>query len=168
VSIILSAKADEILDMKVINYRDAVEFKIPSNWNVEDEIGIQGTFYENLPDTGTLRVSVYEWQSESEQDRNTKLQSALLPGNIETLAQGIYLKEEIKEVQEGSEKLSLYRWSVALALPDNLFRLIVFTHSIVKGQEEDPKIAIELELIDNSVRTAKFSYKTDLKLVDKV
>lgn len=88
-------------------------------------------------------------------------------GNVETLTKGVYLKEEVKEGLEEGEKLSLYRWSIALALPDNLFRLIVFTHTIVKGQEEDHKIAKELELIDRLVRNAKFSYQVDLDLVDE-
>ena len=111
----------EAMSMKLINYRDAVSFSIPSNWVEEDERGVQGIFYENHPQTGTLRISVFEWKSESEAERNEKLQSAILPGNIETLAQGVYLKAEVTDGFEEGEKLSLYRWLVALALPDNLF-----------------------------------------------
>lgn len=159
--------ANELGEMKTINYRDAVEFEIPTSWKFEDEKGVEGTSYEDLHDSGTLRVSVYEWPSESEQERNEKLQRALLPGNIETLAQGVYLKTEITEGSEGTEKFSLYRWVVALALPENLFRLIIFTHTIVDGQEAEPKVSNELEIVNNSVRNAKFSYRTDLELVDR-
>jgi len=143
-------------------------FFFPSNWVVEDEKGIQGIFYEDRDDSGTLRVSVFEYKSKNETERNQKIKNALLPGDIETLAKGVYLKTEVSDGLEEGEKLSLYRWLVALALPDNLFRLVIFTHTIVEGQESDKTIEKELEIVNKAVRNAEFSYVTDLEFVDSL
>ena len=156
------------VSMKNVNYRDAVSFSIPSNWVMEDEKGVQGIFYSKQENSGTLRISVFEWSSDSEVQRNEKLKSAIFPGNIETLAQGVYLKTAVNEGSEETEKLSSYRWLVALALPNNLFRLVTFMHTIKKGQESEPQIAKELEIINTSVRNAKYSFETNLKMVDKL
>ena len=80
----------------------------------------------------------------------------------------MYLKTAVNEGSEETEKLSSYRWLVALALPNNLFRLVTFTHTIKKGQESEPQIAKELEIINTSVRNAKYSFETNLKMVDKL
>ncbi|RXE98083.1 hypothetical protein D9603_17480 [Pseudoalteromonas sp. PS5] len=167
VPLISLANGLKMQDMKTVNYRDAVSFQIPANWKVEDELGVQGTFYEDLPNTGTLRISVFEFASNSEDERNTKIKDTLLPGTVETLAKGVYLKKATLLGEEEGEKLSLYRWLVALALPENLFRVVIFTHTIVEGQESDPKIKRELDLIDASVRNAHYSYSTKLEFVDK-
>ena len=151
--------------LKMVSYRDAVTFAIPIGWTFEDEPGIQGTYYEDAPNSGTLRVSVMQWRGENEEDRNQILKS-MLSGSVEQLKQGIYLTQEIAAGHEDGEDLALHRWVVALALPDNVCRVAVFTHTVVKGTEKEPQIAQELAAVDFAVRNAVFSYKTDLPLLD--
>ena len=91
-------KRTDAVALKMVRYRDAVSFPIPVVWKEEDEPGVQGTFYEDAPDTGTLRVSVMQWLGSSEEDGNRIVKSILLPGNVETLKQGVYLKKEVKKV----------------------------------------------------------------------
>jgi hypothetical protein len=162
----LTSIAEMTESLKKIKYRDAVEFQIPSNWTYEDEPGIQGTFYLDKADTGTLRVSVFEFESETEEERNNRLGNLFQSSNPETLAQGVYLKTEILEGKESGEKLLFYKWIVALALPDNLIRLVIYTHTIVEGQENESFIKNELEMVNESVRTAWYSFSTNLKAVD--
>lgn len=152
--------------LKMVRYREAVSFPIPMSWKEEDEPGVQGTFYEDGPDTGTLRVSVMQWLGSSEDDRNRMIKSLLLPGTVETLKQGVYLTKEVKEVPEGGEPLKLHRWLVVLALPENTCRLVAFTHTITAAQENDRAIVAELATVDFAVRNAVFSYEPKLPLVD--
>jgi hypothetical protein len=153
--------------LKMVRYRDAVSFPIPVGWKEEDEPGVQGTFYEEGPDTGTLRVSVMQWLGSSEEDRNRIVKSILLPGNVETLKQGVYLKKEVKDGSEGGEALKLHRWLVVLALPENTCRLVAFTHTITAAQEKDRATVVELAAVDFAVRNAVYSYEPKLPLVDK-
>lgn len=153
--------------LKMVRYRDAVSFPLPVTWKEEDERGVQGTFYEDGPGTGTLRVSVLQWLGSSEEDRNRLVKSILLPGNVETLNQGVYLKKEVHDGLEGGEPLRLHRWSVVLALPENTCRLVAFTHAITVEQENDRAIVAELEMVDFAVRNAVYSYESKLPLVDK-
>ena len=159
-------RADPVA-LKIVRYRDAVSFPIPVAWKEEDEPGVQGTFYEDGPDTGTLRVSVMQWLGSSEEDRNRIVKSILLPGNVETLKQGVYLKKEVKDGSEGGESLKLHRWLVVLALPENTCRLVAFTHTITAAQENDQPIAAELTTVDFAVRNAVYSYEPKLPLMDK-
>lgn len=168
-AIVMSVQSTERNPMtshKIIDYRSAVSFAVPAEWVEEDEPGVQGTFYEDAEDSGTLRVSVMQWSGEDEADRNHIVKSILLPGEVETLAQGVYLKREVKPGFEDGEALKLHRWLVVLALPDNICRLIAFTHTVTAAHEGDPAIVSELATVDAAVRGATYSYRTTLPLVD--
>lgn len=163
-----SVKAEDAntVALKMIQYREAVSFPIPVTWKAEDEPGIQGTFYEDAPGTGTLRVSVMQWVGADEADRNRIAKSILLPGSVETLQQGVYLKKEIKDASEQGESLKLHRWLVVLALPQHTCRLVVFTHTVTAAQEQDPATVQELATVEFAVRNAVYSYETTLPMLD--
>ena len=154
-------------EMAAVTYRDAVTFSIPSSWRFEDQRGVQGVFYEDLPDSGTLRVSVFQWEGKDEADRNRMLANALLPGDVDTLARGVYLRKEVKDAVESGEALRLHRWIVALALPENVCRIVVFTHTVTAAQEHEEGIVAELALVEHAVRNAQFSYSPRLPLIDE-
>lgn len=51
-------------NLKHIKYRGGIaEFQIPSHWREEYEPGGGGTFYEDSPDSGTLRLNVLSLSS---------------------------------------------------------------------------------------------------------
>jgi hypothetical protein len=154
------------LVLKMVGYRDAISFPLPISWVEEDERGVQGTFYEPGDSSGTLRVSVMQWTGTDEQDRNSILKSALLPGSIETLKKGIYLKKELKAGEEDGEALVLHRWIVALALPGHVCRIFIFTHTITEANEEDSDTIKELQIVDYAVRNAVYSYEPEIPLTD--
>ena len=160
-------KRTDAVALKMVRYREAVSFPIPMAWKEEDEPGVQGTFYEDGLNTGTLRVSVMQWLGSSEEDRNRIVKSILLPGNVEALKQGVYLKKEVNDVSGGGESLKLHRWLVVLALPENTCRLVAFTHTVTAAQENDEAIVAELAIVDFAVRNAVFSYEPKLPIVDK-
>jgi hypothetical protein len=161
-----SSQRGSMVSLKTVNYRDAVSFTIPASWVEEDEPGVQGTFYEDSVSSGTLRLSVMQWTGKDEADRNRMVKSILLPGEVQTLAQGVYLKKEVKPGSEDGEALRLHRWLVVLALPENVCRLVVFTHTITAAQEGEDNITAELAQVDTAVRTAAYSYQPVLPLVD--
>jgi hypothetical protein len=52
--------------LKPITYRGGiVRFEIPSDWIEEFETSGGGTFYENRPDSGTLRLNVLSFSSKN-------------------------------------------------------------------------------------------------------
>jgi len=152
--------------LKMVRYRDAVSFVIPVTWKEEDEPGVQGAFYEDVIGSGTLRVSVMQWVGSNEDDRNRIVKSILLPGAVDTLSQGVYLKKEVRDGSEEGEPLKLHRWLVVLALPENTCRLVAFTHAVPAVQESEAGAVAELSVIEFAVRNAVYSYEPTLPLVD--
>ncbi|MBL8085918.1 MAG: hypothetical protein JNN26_25045, partial [Candidatus Obscuribacter sp.] len=58
--------------MKTIVYRGGiVKFQIPSHWKEEYEEEGGGTFYEDSADSGTLRLNVLTFESESPLGENS-------------------------------------------------------------------------------------------------
>jgi hypothetical protein len=142
---------------KAITYRGGiVAFAIPANWREEYESDGGATFFEDGPDSGTLRLNVI---SASSKDISAQQMAATAfpPGSFEVLPSGFPLRKAMNEAEEQGHKLRLYSWEIAVPVPPHLLRIITFRHTILAGQEKNPAIANELEFIDHSIRSATFS-----------
>jgi hypothetical protein len=149
--------AADMSKTKTISYRGGVvTFSIPASWQEEYEPAGGGTFYEDNPDSGTLRLSVLSFSSNNEPAQIMAL-SAFPEGSYELLQDGHPLRYEVKETNERGEKLHLHTWSVAVAVPPHSMRLALFHHTVLAGQEGDPLISQELAFLHKSIRSAVFS-----------
>lgn len=143
--------------MKSIIYRGGIaRFDIPADWVEEYDPAGGGTFYENRPDSGTLRLNVLAFSSKST-PAEEMARSVFKDHPSETLPSGFMMRHYIKTAEENGETLEIYRWEIAVPVKSCSLRLVMFAHTIVAGQQSDPRIAAELETIAQSVRGAEFS-----------
>ena len=82
---------------------------------------------------------------------------------MQVLPSGFTMRRYVWPAVEESEALNIHRWEVAVPVPPHCLRLVIFAHTIVAGQEDDPRIATELQMIEDSVTTAEFSQNTGVK-----
>lgn len=144
--------------MKDVNYQGVVTFRLPSTWNVGDEPEGNGIFYDDWTGAGTLRLSVLKASKSSPSDIEIVLTRHARGAKPDRIQNGALLYKAIEYGQESGVELELHRWLVSVTLSTGEIRVLIFTHTILKGQKEsDPRIAAELQMIDESVRTATYA-----------
>jgi hypothetical protein len=144
-------------DLKTVNYRGGlVRFSIPANWLEEYEPEGGGTFYEDRPDSGTLRLNVLSFDS-PDKPADEMARTAFPQETVERLPSGFSMRRYVKSANEKGQALDIHRWEIAVPVPPHGLRLVCFTHTILAGQQSDTRIATELKLLDASIRCAEFS-----------
>jgi hypothetical protein len=157
--------ADEggkLVETKEINYRGGiVTFSIPKHWIEEYEPDGGGTFYEDGPNTGTLRIN--ETTIKSPNPFTSKLGFAALSSlkdvkadEIENLSNGNTLAKFIKRTTDQGQAITLYWWLVAHPIPPQRVRTATFSYTILSSTENLPKSAAELQFLDKVIRNATF------------
>lgn len=142
---------------KTISYRGGiVTFSIPHGWLEEYEAAGGATFYEDRPDSGTLRLNVLSFDAKDSDA--TQMALKVFPANsYELLPNGFPLRRYVKDGREDGERLRIYRWEVAVPVPPRSARLLMFAHTVLASQENTPRTKAELSFIDQSVRQAIYS-----------
>ena len=149
--------------MKVIKYRGGVViYRIPDNWveEYEDEGG--GTFYEDCPDSGTLRLNVISFKAQSKPTPDV-IKKALMSskdssiGKINFLPNGNGVLNCRKCTSEENRRLTIYYWEVAHPIPPDHFDYAIFSYTILEDRESDPQIQAELSMLDQEIRASIFS-----------
>lgn len=148
--------------LKTINYRGGiVRFRIPSSWVEEYEPEGGGTFYEDAPDSGTLRINVMGFEQRASEASTIETAHAMLSklygsDNVEQLPGGVAVARSNERTVEGDEELLVYTWQVGLRVLPASFRLVVFTYTILSAQEHTPAMQQELQLIDKIIAEAEY------------
>ena len=151
-----------MIPLKNINYRGGiVRFRVPSSWVEEYEPEGGGTFYEDAPDTGTLRINVMGFEQRASEASTIETAHAMLArlhgsDNVEQLPGGVAVARSNKRTVEGDEELLIYTWQVGVRVLPAYFRLVVFTFTILSGHEYTPAIQQELQLIDKLITEAEY------------
>ena len=146
--------------MKKINYRGGlISFEIPENWVEEFEETGGGTFYEDTPTSGTLRVNVLTIENKkgngSPVDVFTDRQKR---GNQkEYTTQG---GDEIAEYSDRSEEsgipITIFTFACAHETERKDFILAIFTWTIETRFEYQESYIQEWNRIRNSIQNIKF------------
>jgi hypothetical protein len=152
--------------MKTIIYRGGlVRFRIPAQWIEEYEDDGGGTFYEDDPDSPTLRINVLTLEAPRIVDTNTP--SELLGSRAEKTGQQIVRLDTGNAViaynqsaEEDGHPLVIYYWELANAVPPKHGRLAIFSLTILKSQQSDQEITKTIQMVDREVRACEFA--TDL------
>ena len=162
ISSLVGAHADEVKLKKIAHRGGVVEFSIPSNWKVESENDGGGIYYDDSPDSGTLRLSVVTAKSPT--SINDKSASEFLRGlrqaqsrQIESLTNGNALLHYSESATESGNKLHVVYWIVANPVRPDHIRIATFSYTLLEGQQEQQRFKKELALIDSQVRKASFS-----------
>jgi hypothetical protein len=148
-------------NFKSVEYRGGVvSFDMPEHWKEEYEPKGGGTFYEDRAGSGTLRLHVLDFKSKVGRSSEQTLNRLNEEESRERLSGGLYLKSYVKEAEEGEEALLIYRWEVSIPVPPTGWRVACFSYTIVAGQEREPRIKEEIDLVNQIVRQARFSTNT--------
>ncbi len=146
--------------MKQIVYRGGiVNFRIPNSWLEEYEPDGGGTFYEDSPDSGTMRLNVITFESPdeitveavAETFKNSKR------GDVAVLPNGNVVQKYTKSVTEDEEELLIYYWDVGNPVPPRSARVALFSYTILASQATDGKFVAELKMLNEEIAAAKFA-----------
>ena len=149
--------------LKEINFHSGViKFKIPSNWKGEYGDDGKGAFYEDAPDTGTLRLNVITLEAPPDAKGNLLvLALSSIPGidqeNIEMLDNGNALAHAVQRTEEEGKKYTLYWWYLANHVAPNYVRMANYSYAILTSKENDRKTKKEIELLERQIKNAVFS-----------
>jgi hypothetical protein len=148
--------------LKTIQYRGGIAiFQLPSSWVEEYEPGGGGTFYEPGDDTGTLRINVLEFEKQLDGTNSAPTAFDFLSrtrsvNEIEVLAAGAAVARYVTYGKEDGEDLRFFYWQICICISTTHFRIVVFTYTIVDGQEREPKMQAELQLLDRLIVAGEY------------
>jgi hypothetical protein len=156
--------------MKTIVYRGGVvTFRIPAHWVEEYSDMEGGTFYEDRPDSGTLRLKIItmstpkELQSVSAMDLLQFHVNQLNNDNLECTTKGRKDGNAVLKYEEaGSERgksLTVFYWVVSNPVPPRHFRAATFSYTILTEQRNSSQIQQDLEMLEVEIEAATFSPK---------
>jgi hypothetical protein len=148
--------------LKEINYRGGIiRFKVPISWIEEYEEEGGGTFYEDSQDSGTLRINILTFKTPDIVDENSvvKALSAMSdvdPTTIVELKNGNAIARTVQRNDDQGEKITLYWWLLANAVPPNHVRIANCSYTILTAQEELELYKDEIKLLDKEIQNAIF------------
>jgi hypothetical protein len=153
------------MEMKTIVYRGGVlKFRIPASWQEEYSDMDGGMFYEDGPDTGTLRVKVITIEAPAEVDTISlnKVLEALLQQrkgsvyDVRHIGQNAVMRYQEPSVENGT-RITIFYWVfVNPILPRNA-RVVTFSHTVLGPQAKTPEVLRELEMLDNEIIRTEFA-----------
>lgn len=144
-------------NFKTITYRGGIaQFAIPAHWREEYEPAGGGTFYEDSPDSGTLRLNVLSFESK-DTPAEQMAATAFRDGVILSTTSGLPLRREEKAAEENGERLHIVRWEVAIPVAPKSLRLAIFSYTILESQLRDSVFAEEIQELEKSIKQASYS-----------
>jgi hypothetical protein len=146
------------LSMKPVVYRGGlVSFQIPASWREDYEPDGGGTFYEDIPNSGTLRLNVLSMEKKETLAPGDAAREVFAGQPSEMLLGGFPMRRYVVEGEERGTPLHLHRWEILVPVSPTRWRLACFTHTIVAAAAAEVRAQEELTLVDSIVREAKYS-----------
>jgi len=149
-------------DMKEIKYRGGViAFFIPKNWVEHYEPDGGGMFYEDAPNTGTLRVDVITTKSTKTLVSDAAYielgsMKSVKPETIKRLPNGNAIVTWVEHTAEGGQAITLFWWHVANPVPPNHLRLANFSYTVLASQEDSALTKSHIRMLTSSITNAEF------------
>ncbi len=132
-------------NMKLINYRGGIaRFQLPTSWVEEYESAGGGTFSEDNPDSGTIRISVIGAEESSDSDTIETSEELIREiggtNSVDDPPSGADLGHSVATEMEDGKELSIYTWYIGVPIAENNVRTIIFSYTILSAQKSDPQI----------------------------
>lgn len=150
--------------MKTVFYRGGIlKFQIPRHWKEEYEEEGGGTFYEDSADSGTLRLNVLTFESESPLGENSSQEllksiSKQPEAIIENLPDKLSAMLSYSEyTQDGDDLLKMCFWNIANRIPPKHQRIALFSYCFLASQENSARIKDDLSMLNQSLRKCVFA-----------
>ena len=149
--------------MKRILYRGGIaSFDIPGSWVEEHQPEGGASFFEDLPDSGTLRLNVLSFGSDGNVAGEEIVSRLVRERGFFPLDPGLALKRYVKTVPEDGESLKVYYWEVAVPVNSSSARLVIFSFTILASQGVDLYYQNQIALLDQCIRSGTFSREPGL------
>jgi len=147
--------------MKLINYRGGIaRFYLPSSWVEEYEPEGGATFFENKPDSGTLRINVIgaeKLPSEARIEPVDELIKEISGTNsVQRLPSGAALGNSVNTGMEDGKELLFYTWYIGVPIAQTDIRIIIFTYTVLAVQKSDPLIQQEIKTLSRSILEGEY------------
>jgi len=148
--------------MKTISYRGGiVAFRIPASWKEEYSDTDGGTFYEDKPDSGTLRLKLITAESPLEitSDSATSILNTLRVVNGQAMRQlngNALARYEEMSVDRG-QKIKILYWLVANPVPPKHARIATFSYAILQKKECDSAAVRDIQMLEKEIQGARFA-----------
>jgi hypothetical protein len=150
--------------MKTISYRGGViTFRVPATWKEEYQPEGGGTFYDDRPGSGTLRLNIITAKAPAGKvlvdGYHHFTEKPLQEGERLSKTErndGILFSREPAE--EESQKLMLYTWKIAHCVSPDELHIAIFTWTILASQDPDPKFKRAIEFIGDEISKAFFHH----------
>lgn len=144
-------------NFKSVVYRGGVvTFRIPSHWVEHYEPEGGGEFFEDAPDTPTLRLNVMTMQGPAATpDAAASALSGY--GRVERRADGTAVVRYAKESDEEGALLRIHYWQIAQPLPPNHMRILVFSLTTLASQQNDPGVVETIALLERELLAARLA-----------
>lgn len=149
-------------EMKEIKYRGGVvTFSIPKHWTENYEPDGGGMFYEDGPDTGTLRLNVITAKSPKSLRGDAAFvelssMKSVKPESIKRLPNGNAMTTWVGHSSEQGQAITLYWWHVANPVLPSHMRVAIFSYTVLTSQESSVSTKSEVQMLTNSIKNATF------------
>ncbi len=144
--------------LKNICYRGGISrFDVPASWKEEYEPSGGATFYEDQPDSGTLRLNVVSLSSNGKETGEQMVARLITKSGYTALDNGLAVKQYVQLVDEDGERLHIHYCEIAVPVEGCSARLAVFSYTILASQANDREVQQDIELLGRSIRAADFS-----------
>ncbi len=150
--------------MKSIEYRGGVvTFRIPSHWCEEYSDVDGGMFYEDRPDSGTMRLKIILATAPRQLHSNSAMDLLLVFDQLKLQCTkavrpdgNAVLKYEEAALELGVP-LTIFYWVVANPLPPLHARIATFSYTIPTVWRNEPRVRRDLEMLEAEIEAATFS-----------
>jgi len=149
-------------EMKEIQYRGGiVSFSVPKHWVEKYEPDGGGMFYEDAPNTGTLRLNVITAKSpkpllpDAAHEELVAMKS-VNADSVQRLSNGNAIATSVQHSSEQGQAITLYWWHVTNPVPPNHIRIANFSYTVLTSQKSSRTIKSEIQLLTESIKNAKF------------
>jgi hypothetical protein len=146
-----------MLSMKSINYRGGIaRFNLPSSWAEEYDQEGGAAFYEDKPDSGTLRINVMNIEKPPGKVGPADTIDNVIgqisgTGSVHRLPSGVVIAQTNRLENEDGNELSIENWYLGVTIASNHFRIIIFTYTILAAQKSDANVQQEIAMLNRSI-----------------
>ena len=150
--------------MKTVKYRGGVlKFRIPASWKEEYSDWDGGMFYEDVPDSGTLRVRMITAKKPPNVDDSAlAVLQPVLNGlgkkstDVVQVGRNALLRYEDSGLEEGT-KLRIFYWVFGNPVPPGNARVVTFSYTVLEAQAATSQTRQELKMLDAVLLDTEFA-----------
>ena len=150
------------LEMKEIRYRGGVvNFSVPKNWVEASEPDGGAMFYEDAPDTGTLRLNLITAKSphplsdDAAFERLATMKS-VTAGSLQRLKNGNAIGTSILRSTEQGQAITIFWWYLTNPVYPNHMRMANFSYTVLTEKEGSETVKREVQLLTEAIKNARF------------